>query len=39
MKVAEGAAARVSDSDLTGNRRGPWDTEEGAHLEGTMNEE
>jgi hypothetical protein len=39
LKVEEGAAARVTGSDLTGNRLGPWETEEGAHLEGGDNVE
>lgn len=39
IKVAEGGAARVLESDLTGNRLGSWDADEGAHLEGEGNRE
>lgn len=39
IKVAEGGAARVSGSDLSANQFGPWDAEEGSHLEGSGNRE
>lgn len=39
VKVAGGAAARVEGNDLTGNRLGPWDAEDGAQLEGGGNRE
>lgn len=39
VRVEKGGAARVSDSDLTDNRLGPWDTEDGAHVEGGGNVE
>lgn len=39
LKLTEGAAARVTGSDLTGNGRGPFEVEDGAHLEGGGNKE
>lgn len=39
IKVAEGGAASVSGSDLSANRLGAWDVEDGAHLEGEGNRE
>jgi hypothetical protein len=33
IKVAEGAAVSVEDSDLTNNLLGPWDVEEGSFVE------
>ena len=39
VKVAGGGAARVEGNDLTGNRLGAWDADEGAHIEGAGNRE
>lgn len=39
VRVAEGGVARVVDSDLSANRLGPWDAEEGAFVEGGGNRE
>ena len=37
VRIESGATARVEDSDLTGNRLGPWDVEEGAGVESERN--
>lgn len=39
VRIAEGGAARVVDSDLSGNQLGAWDAEEGAFVEGGNNRE
>ncbi|HYO64389.1 MAG TPA: right-handed parallel beta-helix repeat-containing protein [Pyrinomonadaceae bacterium] len=39
VRVAEGATARVEDSDLSGNGLGAWDTERGANVEAERNSE